>query len=306
MQTAFKQDYASQGVDDFVDRKRRKISKLLRDVATTLDGPSPLETARNTNNSPPPWKTGIDLIDNCLPQTGLSRAGLHEVEPLRPTDMPSLTGFTFALLSRLRSNQPIIWCVTAAQIGDYGEPYAFGLERYGISPAQIIFTKVRHAADLHFALEEAVKTQGVAAVIGEGPRPSFTGSRRLSLLCKTHQRPCLLMSTHNDDALGSASLTRFQIAPTHAIEDPRDPYGPGLPTWMVALPRARSGKTMPPMQAETFSEHQQSTSYPWRITWDDQTHCFRPAALFSNRALYQDASQTGATQKAVVGSQTGH
>ncbi|MEM8541052.1 MAG: hypothetical protein AAGF25_08860 [Pseudomonadota bacterium] len=265
-----------------------------------------LDQATNTKNQLPAWKMGVDFVDACLPETGLNRSDLHEIEPFRPSDMPSLTGFTFALLSRLRSNQPIIWCVTAQQIGDYGQLYAFGLERYGISPSQILLTKVKHADDLHFAMEEAIKTDGVAAVIGEGARPSFTGSRRLSLLCKTHKRPCLLMSPNTDGALGSAALTRFQIAPTYGIEDPRDPFGPGLPTWMVALPRTRSGKTMPRMEADTFSNKQQNTSYPWRIAWDDQTHSFRPAALLSNRTLYEDAPEASAAQKAMVGSQRGN
>lgn len=301
MQRAFKKDYTSQNPSDLVHHKRQKISHILREVANSLD--QRLETDQNTKNKLPPWKMGVDFVDSCLPEAGLSRSGLHEIEPFRPTDMPSLTGFTFALLSRLRSSQPIIWCVTAQQIGDYGQLYAFGLERYGISPSQILLTKVKHADDLHFAMEEAVKTDGVAAVIGEGARPSFTGSRRLSLLCKTHKRPCLLMSANTEATLGSAALTRFQIAPTHGIEDPRDPFGPGLPTWMVALPRARSGKTMPRMEADTFSENQQNTSYPWRIAWDDQTHSFRPAALFSNRTLYEDVPETSAAQKAMVGNQ---
>jgi protein ImuA len=246
------------------------------------------------------WSTGFESIDACLPDDGLSRAGLHEIEPLRATDMPSLTGFAFALLSRLRSNQAIIWCVTAQQIGDYGQPYAFGLERYGISPSQIIFAKVRHPIELQFALEEAVKTDGVAAVIGEGPRPSFTGSRRLSLLCRTHRRPCLLMSGKSDKALGSAALTRWQITPEQGVEDPHDPYGPGLPTWRVALPRARSGRTMPPMQADMPSQNQ-NTSYPWRIYWDDQTHSFHPAALVRNPAVHQGSASEHQTAKVVVG-----
>ena len=77
----------------------------------------------------PCWTTGIAAIDHCLPMAGLSRAGLHEIEPLRPSSMPFMTGFVFGLLSRLSSHKPVIWCVTTAQIGEYGHPYAFGLER---------------------------------------------------------------------------------------------------------------------------------------------------------------------------------
>lgn len=245
------------------------------------------------------WATGLDTIDACLPCEGLSRSGLHEIAPLRATDMPSLTGFSFALLARLASSQPIIWCVTTHQVGDYGQLYAFGLERYGISPAQIIFAKVRHPLHLHFALEEALKTQGVAAVIGEGPRPTFVGSRRLSMLCKTHKRPCLLLNSKMDDGHGSAALTRWQIAPSQGVEDPHDPFGPGLPTWRVALPRVRGGRSMPDIQS-TESLHN-NTPYPWRITWDAQTFSFRSTALLLDRTVHQNPKARAGDEQTILG-----
>lgn len=262
------------------------------------------QNCSRSNGSYPMWSTGVAAIDACLPEAGISRSGLHEVEPLHAVEMPSLTGFVFALLSRLGSDLPVIWCVTAQQIGDHGHPYAFGLERFGISPAQIVFVKVRHAIELQFALEEAVKTQNVSAVIGEGPRPSFTGSRRLSLLCHNHNRPCFLMCGNADNALGSAALTRWQIKQEQGVEDPRDPFGPGLPTWRVALPRVRSGKTMPPMQYDNPLENY-NKSYPWRIAWDDQTHSFRPAAVFPNRAVSQSSTTEKAYQKTILGQASG-
>ena len=267
-----------------------------------------------------PWATGVDEIDACLPDCGLSRSGLHEIEPLTPTDMPSLSGFAFGLLSKLRSHQTIIWCVTAQQVGDYGHLYAFGLERYGISPAQIVITKVNYPLHLHFALEEALKTDGIAAVIGEGPRPTFTGSRRLSLLCQTHARPCVLLNaktsgSQTDGPHGSAALTRWQIAPTQGVEDPLDPFGPGLPTWRIALPRARGGRTMPdmretrrgpdmretPEQFGTPNQHNNNTSYPWRIAWDEQTLSFRKASLFSSGTVSQDPDTIGKSRSRLVG-----
>lgn len=237
--------------------------------------------------SPKRWTMGVEAIDDCLPEEGLSQKGLHEIEPLRSVEMPSLTGFAFGLLSRLPTQKPIIWCVTREQVGDYGQPYAFGLARYGIHPSRVIFTKVSKAQNLHFAMEEALKTEGIAAVLGEGARPHFTGSRRLSLLCETHQTPCLYLVPHVDAGKGSAALTRFQIAPEPGQEDPRDPYGPGLPTWRVALPRARHGRAMPIM--EPASKYTPQTSYPWRIVWDDQTLSFHTPSIFSRGAF----SQTG-------------
>ncbi|MEM8750192.1 MAG: hypothetical protein AAGF28_07810 [Pseudomonadota bacterium] len=232
-----------------------------------------------------PWATGFDPVDECLPGRSLNRFGLHEIEPLRPTHMPSLTGFAFGLLSRLRSSQPIIWCVTSAQVGEYGQLYAHGLQRYGISPSQIIFSKVHRPVHLHFALEEAIKTDGVAAVIGEGPRPTFTGSRRLSVLTREYGRPCLLLGDGAKAAGGSAALTRWQIAPCQGAEDPHDPFGPGIPTWWVSLPRVRGGRASLSMEpssppAITTNQKHNINQSPWRIVWDDQTLRFHSASLF--------------------------
>ena len=247
------------------------------------------------------WSTGVEQIDACLPSGQINPHGLHEVEPLRPTQMPSLTGFTFGLLARLGSSRPIIWCVTSEQVGEYGHLYAHGLQRYGISPAQVIFSKVNRPEHLHFALEEAIKTDGVAAVIGEGPKPSFTGSRRLSLLTREHKRPCMLLNPecgNNKNGGGSAALTRWQIAPSQGVEDPHDPFGPGLPTWRVALTRSRGGRSM---QGMDHSKQDETTSQSWRIVWDDQTFSFHSTSLFRNGTVRATGSTRHAADETVVG-----
>lgn len=275
-----------------------EANQLLHLVEHALSGHG-LVSATADDVDAQPWSLGVEAIDAFLPSHGLSRGGLHEVEPLRPSDTPSLTGFAFALLSRLRLAKPIIWCVTNSQVGDYGQPYAFGLSRFGISPSQIIFARVAKDKELPFALEEALKTQGVGAVIGEGERPCFTGSRRISLLCKTHRVPCLFMASRGDHAKGSAAFTRFQVAPLPGVEDPHDPFGPGLPHWRLALTRARTGRAMPGLEEGAISDQIQQDQ--WRIVWDDQTLSFRPASVFRRTAPPQSASENVAARKAVVG-----
>lgn len=298
MQRVTKTGREAQGPGAAEDVVRHKTKHLLRLVAGALNGQHLVkENADEVNGQR--WVTGVGPLDVCLPGHGLAQDGLHEIEPLKPTDMPSLTGFTFALLSRLQSTKPIIWCVTQSQIGEYGQPYAFGFSRYGISPSQIIFVRVAKDRDLPFALEEAIKTDGIAAVIGEGARPCFTGSRRISLLCKTHKTPCLLMMPTYDDGNGSAALTRFQITPLPGMEDPRDPYGPGLPHWRVALPRVRGGQVRPRMNQD--GPHTVNTPYPWRIIWDDQTLSFRPASVLRNSTAYEAGNVGANAHQALLG-----
>jgi protein ImuA len=276
----------------------QKVRDLLRLVRGTTNerivGKTEAEDAPTQR-----WNTGVAELDECLPPYGLSGSGLHEIEPLKPADTPSLTGFCFALLSRLQSSKPIIWCVTRSQIGDYGQPYAFGFSRFGISPSQIIFARVSKERDLPFALEEAIKTHGVAAVLGEGARPGFTGSRRISLLCKTHKTPCVLMTSNPENAGGSAALTRFQIKPLPGVENPLDPFGPGLPHWQVALPRIRGAPAMPGMELNQQTDLK--TSYPWRIAWDEQTLSFRSASTFRGAETHQAGEADAQVPNAMVG-----
>lgn len=229
------------------------------------------------------WLTGAEAVDACLPPQGLQRAGLHEVEPARTGTMQVLSGFAFGLIARLRTPGPIIWCMTHEQIGECGQPYAYGLQAYGIWPAQVMITRVAKEAHLHFAMEEALKTPGVGAVLAEGRRPSFTGSRRLSLLAREHDTPCLIVCPFGDGETGSAALSRWQVAPVAGVEDPRDPFGPGMPAWRVALARMRAGQPMPGFHEATHGG--QSAHYPWSLVWDEQTLSFRPAAAFSRRAV---------------------
>lgn len=271
----------------------------MRDAISRLqESETDLEIASPPDDGSPAWTFGVDDVDASLPPAGMSRTGLHEIEPLRPVDMPFLTGFAFGLLARLRSQLPVIWCVSASQAGDSGHLYAFGLQRYGVSPGQIVFARVSKTRHLHFAMEEALKTDGVAAVIGEGPQPDFTGSRRLSLLCEKHRTPCLLMNPVSNGGKGSAALIRWQIAPLPGIEDPLDPYGPGLPTWQVALARARGGRAMPPVDTTPLRH---GASYPWRIVWDEQTLSFRPASVFSGGTLSERTEPQPASLRALGG-----
>ncbi len=232
------------------------------------------------------WNTGARVLDGLLPESALASAALHEIEPLHATDTPWLTGFAFGLLSRLRTLAPIVWCVTREQVGDYGHLYAHGAERYGLSPSQIVFAKVNHPLHLHFALEEALKADGIAAVMGEGPLPDFTGSRRLALLAKTHDRPCLLLNPQVSESQGSAAQTRWQIKPTTGVTDPLDPFGPGLPTWLVSLSRVRGGHP---------------SSHPQRIVWDEQTYAFRPASDFSDGKVHERREASQSYDQALVG-----
>ncbi len=280
------------------------LSALKAFMAQSGRGASLAEPAANdSHHASDLWQTGLAAIDMHLPAAGLDRYAVHEVEPFSTRHMQAASLFTLGLLARLRGTQPVLWCHTSSHIREYGRPYAFGLERFGFDPAQLVLGDVGPDRNLPFALEEALKTTGITAVVGEGFRPDFTLSRRLSLLARRVKCPCILLSPP-DGQHGSAALTRWRVAAEPGPKDANDPKGPGLTSWRVALTRTRGGIPLPAIDTVLPLS---TTPYPWRITWDEETNCFTEAAPVSRRTLHEprETSRPDRTNPSILGRATG-
>ncbi len=212
------------------------------------------------------WTCGLDGLDAAL-GGGLGLGALHEIAPALPVDLPVASAFALGLLARLKRRGPLFWCMSGMTGTEYGAPYAPGLAMLGIDPARMICVTVRHPKDLSFVLEEAARHSSLAAIIAEGPLPSFTASRRLALLLASSGVPMLFLP--DGKALqGSAAATRFRVRPITESEtsfdsrslDPRsldphslDPRSPGPPAFHVTLARNRGGR--PGLSFEMVFDH---------------------------------------------------
>lgn len=81
----------------------------------------------------------------------------------------AVSGFVLALLRKvmmLYPDRPVIWCAPP-HAGMTGSLSAEGLRQIGINPAQLIFVHESHPARCMSAFEEALQTDGLAAVVGE-------------------------------------------------------------------------------------------------------------------------------------------
>ncbi|MEP1206799.1 MAG: hypothetical protein ABJM29_07170 [Rhizobiaceae bacterium] len=221
---------------------------------------------------PAPWTTGLEGLDSALPQNALPFDACHDFTPLVKTDVPQVAGFIFALLQRLpseRRRRPIVWCQTAFNAREYGRVYAPGLLGSGLSPEDFIFVNVPKERDLALVLEECVRVPHLAAVVGEGPAPDFTASRRLTLAAQESHVPCLILNT-GGEIRASAAATRWRIAPIAGPPDPLDPAGPGLAAWSITLARARGGNAaLNPTLAS-----------PLKAAWNHETHTFNLVSPF--------------------------
>lgn len=197
------------------------------------------------------WTAGLAGLDTALGGQ-LGFGALHEIIPASPVDVPVASAFAFGMLARLPRRGPIFWCMSSLTSNEHGAPYMAGLAAFGINPARIISVKVRHPRDLAFVLEEAARLSSLAAIIAEGPLPSFTASRRLTLLLAQSRVPMLFLAD-GKAGQGSAAETRLVVSPLAVPESAFDSLSPGPPAFNVTLARTRNGR--PGLSFQTVFDH---------------------------------------------------
>jgi protein ImuA len=136
---------------------------------------------------------------------------------------------------------PVLWCLKRPDL------YGPGLLAHGLDPARLVIVRAARDEDILWAVEEGLRTPGLAAVIGEIGRLPMVASRRLQLAAERSGVTALLLRRWRNarDAAAergrpSAALTRWRVA-SLASADSGEP-GVGRPRWRVALLRCRGGE----------------------------------------------------------------
>jgi protein ImuA len=184
----------------------------------------------------PALPLGLPGIDRVLPGGGLARGCLHEL--CGAPDRGAALGFAAVLLGRLMAaGGHVVW------IGSRNELFGPGLAELGLAPERLIVVRARPVAARLWALEEALRSPGLAAALAEVDQLSLTQSRRLQLAAETKGVTALLLRPPGAGATPSAAATRWQIAaaPSEAAGGPR--RAGGRPHWRIALCRCRGGRT---------------------------------------------------------------
>jgi protein ImuA len=238
------------------------------------------------------WQLGVAEIDRLLP-LGLAENGVHEIKPAEPGGhggaaavMVSAMMFAVGLLLRRSCAPParVLWCVPSASAGELGRAYGPGLAAAGLDPCRLLLAEPARHADALWVIEEALKSQSLAAVVaclGSGSTaaqkgtggPDFLGltaSRRLALAAAAGATPCLLI-TDPRAAPVAAVASRWRVAPAPSAPHPFDVRAPGSRRFAILLERCRSA----PLAAGAVEQI---------VEWCDDTHCFRLAAALADRA----------------------
>lgn len=275
--------------------RHEALTELRRRIAS-LERHAPLPSAISPAASPGPagaaWTFGAAEVDRCLP-AGLDIASLHEVKPagdpggVAAADWAAAFGFALRLaVRRLQGSEPrtpvrpVLWCWPAAFAHEIGRPYGHGLAALGLDPAAWLFAETARSGDALWAMEEGLRSQSLALVVGVLPEAELTPARRLSLAAAEHATPCIIV-TDPRASPAACTATRWRVGGLPTAAHPFDRRAPGVSRCVAALERCRQRPLA--AEAETFL-----------LEWSDETHRFRVAAAVADRADGARASRRGA------------
>lgn len=180
----------------------------------------------------------IDLgdINTAFPNAIFPLGAIHEFMVNGAGSKASSVGFVSAIVAALmKENGVVLWISADRTI------FPPALACFDIEPHRIIFIDLSNQKEVAWAVEEALKLNGLAAVIGEINELDFTTSRRLQLAVEKSQVTGFLLNNSKKKNNSNACLCRWHIqaAPGMAIDDLP---GVGYPCWKVELVKVRNGR----------------------------------------------------------------
>ncbi len=203
------------------------IAQLKRDIL-------PLETFQKKGENAVVG-TGLGVIKNAFPNNEFPFGTIHEFISASPEDAAATNGFVSGILSSLMQKKgTCIWISVTQTI------FPPALKSFGVSPDKIIFIQLKKEKDILWTVEEALKCNGLMAVIAEVHDLSFTASRRLQLAVEKSNVTGFILRHNQKIVNTTACSTRWRIT---AIQShlPGDMPGVGFPRWNVELLKVRNG-----------------------------------------------------------------
>src|SRR6266550_2809015 len=128
---------------------------------------------------------------------GLGLGEVHELAPTAPFHSGASLGFALALSTLVPRDGPVVWVQQDFAALETGTLYGLGCDLFGLASSRLLVVRAATPRDTLWAMEEALKTRGIAAVIGElageGQAADLTATRRLSLAAQHGGGLCLLL-----------------------------------------------------------------------------------------------------------------
>jgi protein ImuA len=214
--------------NDFNLSSRREILASLKGELLSLQGFK--HASKNVVD------VGLGKVNEAFPNEVFPIGAVHEFMASAPEDLAASTGFIAGIVSALLHNQGVVlW------IGLSHTLFPPAVKLFGIEPEHILVVNPKREKDVLWVIEEALKCEGLGAVVGEVASLNFTESRRLQLAVeKSRVTGFILLRTARKQGT-TACVTRWQIS--HLPSSlPDDMPGVGFPRWRVELLKVRNGR----------------------------------------------------------------
>jgi protein ImuA len=208
--------------------KKALLAQLQRAILPLQGIRNPLQTH--------PVENGLGTINEAFPNNTFPLGAVHEFVPAGAESFAATSGFIAGLASGIiKNNGIVIWVSTART----AFPLAF--QHFDIGPDRIIFIDLKKEKDALWVVEETLKCEHVAAVVGEIQQMDFNQSRRLQLAVEKSRVTGFIIRKDSKKITPSACVTRWQIQSLPS-ELPNHMPGVGFPRWQVELLKVRNGK----------------------------------------------------------------
>lgn len=210
-----------------MNTKKELVEKLRRDILL-WQGFKPQES--NSANA-----IGLGEIENAFPNGVFPKKAIHEFITVLPEHSAASDGFIAGLLSVLMlDGAACVWISTARKL------FPASLSLFNVDPERIIFMDVTKEKDVLWIMEEALKCEGLAAVVAELSDLSLIESRRLQLAVEHSGVTGFILRKDAGKAGSTVATARWTISPVPSQTEDQMP-GIGYPRWNVALTKVRNG-----------------------------------------------------------------
>jgi len=224
---------------------------------------------------------GLGPVAAAFPRGEFPTGAVHELLSHTAEDGAATGGFVAALLGPLMRNGGIgLW------IGARRTVFPPALKRFGLDPEKLVFIDLPRQKDAIWAMEEALKCEGLAGVVGEIRDLDFTASRKLQLAVEKSRVTGFLLRHQSRNPGTVAAVARWKITALPSEPEGGMP-GVGFPRWKIELLKVRNGRP-----GEWIAEWKNEMGL--KITEHEQTICL-PLLPASENGLagYPQAGATG-------------
>jgi len=176
------------------------------------------------------------LITEAFPNGQFPTGAVHEFLSSTAEDASATCGFVSGILSSLMQKKgACVWITSSLSI------FPNALASFGITPDKIIFINLKKEKEILWTTEEALKFDGLAAVIAETKELNFTASRRLQLAVEQSRVTGFILRCNPKTITNTACVSRWKITSLPGELEDNMP-GVGFPRWNVELLKIRNGK----------------------------------------------------------------